>query len=177
MAADCPSSRACQPCATTERAFSSPLQLYTHFDPFRKKINHRGTCEKNSFLTCDFELCRSGDDGANAVEGGHALVDSLVGAVGAGVYHGGEVEGPVRQESPRDQGRIKSLPEPYTTYRYAALIESNPRFPGNRLHMNICEYDRLEWKYQNDRGVWKQSYTIKHNPQSKDATQERRLFT
>ena len=66
------------------------------------------------FLTCDFELCRSGDDGADAVEGGHALVDSLVGAVGAGVYHGGEVEGPVRQESPRDQDRIKSLPEPYS---------------------------------------------------------------
>ena len=61
-------------------------------------------------LTCDFKLRRSGDDGADTVEGGHALVHSLVGTVGAGVKHRGEVEGPVRQESPRYKTRMKPFP-------------------------------------------------------------------
>ena len=91
-----------------ERAFSTIATRYTN-SRLTRSPKRRIFVDGDPF-TCDFELRRSGDDGADAVEGGHALVHSLVGAVGAGVKHGGEVEGPVRQQSPGDQARVKSFP-------------------------------------------------------------------
>ena len=88
-----------------ESSFSNTTLI---LDRLLKCTNRENICNKLD-LTCDFQLRRSGDDGADAVEGGHALVHSLVGAVGAGVKHGGEVEGPIRQESPADKARIKSF--------------------------------------------------------------------
>ena len=65
---------------------------------------------KGSFelcLTCNLQLGRPGDDGADLLGLCHALVQALIRPSGPGVLHRGEVEGAVGKKPPRRTKRIK----------------------------------------------------------------------
>ena len=61
----------------------------------RKGVAYRGLC-----LTCNLQLGRSGDDGADLLGLCHALVEAFIRPCGPGVLHRREVERAIGQEPP-----------------------------------------------------------------------------